>query len=128
MHTLLQARQEQTSKRSERKDANRISVRDYIKAVTKRNQSDIGIPGYSFPTFHAHLDKLGNVNMQGQPKRKSFVDDYVRQKKIVPSPNSYTVTGDLLKGSKFHSNLSKSPRTTIIEKMMKMGGSNMLES
>ena len=98
MHTLLQARQEQTSKRSERKDANRISVRDYLKAVTKRNQSDIGVPGYSFPTFHAHLDKLGNVNMQGQPKRKSFVDDYVRQKKIVPSPNSYTVTGDLLKG------------------------------
>lgn len=37
----------------------------------------------------------------------------------MPAPNSYKVAGDLLKGPKFHSNLSKSPRTTIIEKMMK---------
>jgi hypothetical protein len=97
---------------------NRISVKDFIKTSMRKTDTSFGVDGYSFPSFHAHLDKPSKVKMEN-PKGSTFIDMEVKAKKYIPSPNSYNVRGDLLHGPRFKSNISRSPRTTIIEEVQK---------
>ena len=71
----------------------------------------MGIPGYELKLWNHDVQKPIVYGIHKQIKARHFLDDILRQKKIVPPPNQYTVAKDFT--IKANAIVNKSPRITL---------------
>ena len=91
-----------------------MSVNDYVQYGLKRGKDDnFGVNGYKV-AYTCELDKP-LVKKIHPGLRKTYVDDAIREKKIIP-PAKYEIQGDLL-DTKHKSFLCKAPRRTMADEI-----------
>jgi hypothetical protein len=84
-----------------------MSVRDYVQYGVKKFEG--GVDGYFLPDTVLTLKPLHSKIFPGE--KKTFIDDFIKEKKGVP-PANYNIMGDMVvKGHK--SNLDKDIRRTL---------------
>ena len=73
----------------------------------------MGVEGYELKLWHHDVNKplSYGIHKDVGKKPRHFLDDIMRQKKIVPPPNQYTIAKDL--SIKNNMMVSKAPRTTV---------------
>ena len=71
-----------------------LSVSDTVKLGSKKN-SQMGIPGYDLKLWHHDVNKPIIYGIHKELKPRHYLDDILRQKKMVPPPDTYNVRKDL---------------------------------